>query len=453
MSQVHYNRKRNMYAHRIGQWLPNDQKDIKKWLDKLIEDMKNEYCIQTNQSRSLVTFDGNTFVGQKHAVDPLIQKFWSLIDEDPTLHMQYTQMFTEVTKSNAPGGSRQVHSYQMMFVLVNRIMKSWAPEFGEFGLVGFPINVILNWSMGTVNGYAAFLNDEANDFWKQVLNKWGEFLKSPDSCKVLVDTPGGWFSEEALAKMPNFANEFKFEPQQPHYGYTSWDNFFTRQFKPGVRPVAFPGDMNVICNACESLPYNLQYNVSLRDEFWIKAQPYSLRHILNEDEHCPKFVNGTVYQAFLNALSYHRWHSPVDGKVIKAYNIPGTYYSATLCADEDESSPDKSQGYICQVAARAVIFIEASNHAIGLMCFVAVGMSEVSSCEINPDILPVDGPKQVTKGQEIGMFHYGGSTHCLIFRPEVSLEFDKAVLDSFMEPNPENIKVNAKLATVVTESN
>ena len=29
----------------------------------------------------------------------------------------------------------------------------------------------------------------------------------------------------------------------------------------------------------------------------------------------------------------------------------------------------------------------------------------------------------VKKGQEIGMFHFGGSTHCLVFRPGVDLDF------------------------------
>lgn len=38
------------------------------------------------------------------------------------------------------------------------------------------------------------------------------------------------------------------------------------------------------------------------------------------------FVGGTVYQAFLSALSYHRWHAPIDGTIKDVYKIPGTYY-------------------------------------------------------------------------------------------------------------------------------
>jgi len=30
------------------------------------------------------------------------------------------------------------------------------------------------------------------------------------------------------------------------------------------------------------------------------------------------FVGGTVYQAFLSALNYHRWHAPVAGTIVRA---------------------------------------------------------------------------------------------------------------------------------------
>jgi phosphatidylserine decarboxylase len=37
-------------------------------------------------------------------------------------------------------------------------------------------------------------------------------------------------------------------------------------------------------------------------------------------------VGGTVYQAFLDAWSYHKCHSPVSGKVLAAYKVPGAYF-------------------------------------------------------------------------------------------------------------------------------
>lgn len=217
--------------------------------------------------------------------------------------------------------------------------------------------------------------------------------------------------------------------------------FFTREFRQGVRPIAEPDNNRVIINACESSPYRLATNVKLRDNFWVKAQNYALQYMLDDDPLVDKFVGGTIYQAFLSALSYHRWHAPVSGKIVKTKLINGSYYSQALSMGFDPEAPNKSQGYINEVATRALIFIEADEPTIGLMCFMAVGMAEVSTCEIT-----VYEGQHITKGQEIGMFHFGGSTHCLIFRPEVSLEFDLDGQTPGLDSN--NIPINSGIATV-----
>ena len=82
-------------------------------------------------------------------LDPIIQEFKSAVEKNPKLHMQYSQMFTDVTHSQTPTEKPQVENYDQMFVLINYIMLKWAPQYNEYGLVGFPINAILNWSMGT----------------------------------------------------------------------------------------------------------------------------------------------------------------------------------------------------------------------------------------------------------------------------------------------------------------
>jgi hypothetical protein len=65
------------------------------------------------------------------------------------------------------------------------------------------------------------------------------------------------------------------------------------------------------------------------------------------------------------------------------------------------------------------VFIQADYAPLGLMCFIAVGMAEVSTCEVT-----VTEGQHVTRGEEIGMFHFGGSTHCLVFGPEVNVQFE-----------------------------
>ena len=65
-----------------------------------------------------------------------------------------------------------------------------------------------------------------------------------------------------------------------------------------------------------------------------------------------KFVGGTVYQAFLSAYNYHRWHAPVSGTVSDVYLVDGTYYSESESEGQDPAGPNNSEGYITAVATR-----------------------------------------------------------------------------------------------------
>ena len=176
-------------------------------------------------------------------------------------------------------------------------------------------------------------------------------------------------------------------------------------------------------SACESQPYRIQTQVNEHDTFWMKAQPYSVRHMLNGN-FVEQFVGGTVYQAFLSADNYHRWHSPVTGTIRTLQKVPGTYYAEAASERFDPAGPNNSQGYIAHVATRALIFIEADYSGIGLMCLVAVGMAEVSSCVlVDQEGKPLKEGQKVEKGDQLGYFQFGGSTHCLVFRPGVISEF------------------------------
>ncbi len=173
-------------------------------------------------------------------------------------------------------------------------------------------------------------------------------------------------------------------------------------------------------NACESAPYKMQENVKARDEFWVKDQWYSIVFMMNNDPLHKEFIGGTVYQGFLSNLSYHRWHSPVKGTIGKAYLVDnGCYYAEARSMGFDAEGDNQSQAYLTEVQTRALIWIQAENTTIGLMCFMAVGMGDVSSCEIT-----VFEGQEVEKGQQTGMFHLGGSTHCLLFRKDVPVQFD-----------------------------
>jgi phosphatidylserine decarboxylase len=408
-------------AYNVGQWMPSDQETLAAWMRKI---MAKADC------------DTGPLL-------PSVQNLKDLIENDAKAYMFFTQMFDQVStrRKTSPVGLPQVRDYQHMLRLFNVIL-THAPEFNENGLVGCPFNAMLDWSMATVGGWAGFLDETINAHLRDMLNEWGVFLQSRDSAFVLNDDPkSGWFGADAQKAMPTFVQDFQCDPSLPHHGYKSWDDFFTREFRDGVRPIAEPDNDAVIVNACESAPYRLAHNVQLRDKFWIKAQPYALQFMMDGDALAEHFIGGTIYQAYLSALSYHRWHAPVSGRVVKTRLIEGTYFSEALVEGPDPSGPDESQAYIAEVATRGLVFIEADNPDIGLMCFMAIGMADVSTCDIR-----VFEGQHVRKGDEIGMFHFGGSTHCLFFGPDVTLDFDLHGHTPGLHSG--NIPLNARLATV-----
>lgn len=390
--------------------------------------------------------------------------------------MLFTQMFQEMPHRYPytldPAGHSQIHSTTHMLQVMNHLLTqapAWSDWEDRVGVVGVPFQVLYDWPMGTASGYAVFQDPGVNGMLKRVLDVWGGFLEGEGSRVVLGRGREGWFGDFGKAELERVANEassfsytyappppitetggggegggneggggaepppltfeqlFHCDPSKEYHGYKSWDSFFTRPFRftNGIRPVASPKNPTVITNTCESAPYKLSRNVSAHDKFWAKGQPYSIMDILAHSPLASHFVGGTVYQAFLSALSYHRWHAPVSGRIVKVDKIAGTYFSeapytgflAGRGRGFDVEGQVTGQSYLSAMATRALIFIEADDVDIGLLCVVPIGMVEVSTCEVT-----VQEGERVEKGDQLGMFHFGGSTHCVLFRRGLELE-------------------------------
>ncbi|KAF7587813.1 hypothetical protein BBP40_006694 [Aspergillus hancockii] len=361
---------------------------------------------------------------------PTLQEFADLIETNDRVGVLFQSMFQQShgKKYDRSRHRSKIQNYQHMLQVLNRIITRAPPFHSKGDQIGLPIAALLRDYLGTPNGLAAFLDPEVNAIFKKVLDAWGDFLRSPESTATLDDPLKGWFSNSALTAltasgningdMHDFDKIFVCDPTAPCHGFQSWDDFFTRKFRESMRPVAAESNDDIIISACEAQPTQLARDVKARDTFWIKGQTYSLVQMLGND-YAVEFVGGTIYQGLLTAFNYHRWHAPVSGTILRTYTIKGTYYSLPGAIDASREGVGRLVNYPAYNSAmstRSVILIDADNPRIGLMAFLAVGMVEVSTCEVT-----VKEGQHVRKGDEIGMFHYGGSTHCLIFRRGVNV--------------------------------
>ncbi|KAL0060543.1 hypothetical protein AAF712_012663 [Marasmius tenuissimus] len=76
------------------------------------------------------------------------------------------------------------------------------------------------------------------------------------------------------------------------------------------------------------------------------------------------------------------------------------------------------------------------------MCSIAIGMTEISFCEA----IVYEGQK-VKRGDELGMFHFGGSSSALVFRKDAGVQVD----GEFKVPEAA-LKINAPIASVPLSS-
>ncbi|KAK5996122.1 L-tryptophan decarboxylase [Cladobotryum mycophilum] len=429
---------------RVGDWLPQKASILQGWLKELVKEVKD-----AEKKRSSFVLGGP------------VEDFKQLIESTAELRMLASAMFDEVPDKapykEDPVGNRQLRSYQEMLGCFQIVMESRAPEWRkveyDVGLIGFPFNAILDWPMATPSGYAFFLRADVNAALKKILDQWSKDVLMTDASQyVLNQGEKGWLGEEALSYIEADTNVdghdrpfsvlFECNTDLPHWGFKSWDDFFIRKFRDfdTIRPTAYLDKPEWIVNSCESKSFSLQSNVKEYDNFWLKGQSYSVAEMLNHHDWASQFIGGSVYQAFLSATSYHRWNSPVSGKVVYSAVIPGTYFSEptitgfTSPDGPDPAAPDHAQGYISHVATRAVFFIQA-DEPVGLIALLYIGMADVSSCEILTKFQQGTWPAQVKKGEELGMFHHGGSTYCLLTRPSVKLAW-------VPEATPANAKKN-----------
>ena len=172
--------------------------------------------------------------------------------------------------------------------------------------------------------------------------------------------------------------------------YSSFNDFFTRKIKPDSRPV--PEDLDVLISPCDCLAtvYPIQENTT----FSIKNTEYTLRSLLRSPRLAKRFRSGYAYILRLTVEDYHRYLYSVSGKQSKNYHIDGTFHTVNPIANDylpiyKENTREytvihsKEFGDVLQMEVGALLVGKISNHKQSTV---------------------------VTRGEEKGIFEYGGST-------------------------------------------
>ena len=104
-----------------------------------------------------------------------------------------------------------------------------------------------------------------------------------------------------------------------------------RKLKPDARPVENPDDPNRLVSGadCRLMAFE---NVNEATRVWIKGREFSVARLLGQAyaESVNKYNGGALCIFRLAPQDYHRFHSPVDGKIGKMTYISGEYYTVNV---------------------------------------------------------------------------------------------------------------------------
>ncbi len=300
----------------------------------------------------------------------------------------------------------------------NKVMKR-APYFINDALVGLPFSAIVVAIDPTLSGRTIFGLPEFNKKMSKVLNHWNKFLATKKSNTGFSVDGEQWLSETAKKQY-----EFDLWSRNEKLPYwDSWNDFFTREFKDidKQRPIAGPDTNKIVISPNDGSLFRWRSNVAKNDVFWFKDMKYSIKDILSTsvekdqkvlDHHkiVDIFEGGYVFQTYLNPYNYHKWQVPVNGKVLfDPIVVPGAFFNKLVIPDFSGATT-ASLPYLSQVNARGLIVFKTEDY--GHVCCIPLGMSEVSTVKFDSKMKK---GKQVSKGDPMGMFEYGGSSFVTIY--------------------------------------
>jgi len=197
--------------------------------------------------------------------------------------------------------------------------------------------------------------------------------------------------------------------------YASFNEFFTRELKDGVRQIA--ADKNAIACPADGA-VSQAGNITDGDIIQAKGMSYTAVDLLGGDaERAAPFKNGKFTTIYLSPKDYHRMHMPLDGTLREMIHVPGRLFSVN----------GATANSVPRLFARNERVVALFDTEAGPMALVLVGAIFVASIETvwHGEVTPpsstkvrqwtyTDDAPQLKKGEELGRFNMG-STIIVLF--------------------------------------
>lgn len=259
-------------------------------------------------------------------------------------------------------------------------------------------------------------------------------LLSSVICKAPLSKLYGYYQDLSVSqrKIIPFIKNFNIKMQDylPEEGrngespYSSFNQFFIRRFKPGVRE--FIKQENQMAAFCEARYFG--YTLVHDDEkIPVKGHYLRPKELLANAKWEDTFLDGALLLARLCPVDYHRFHYPDDGVILDEYRVPGVLHSVNPIAL-------KAKQDVLITNERHVTIIETKN--FGKLAYIEVGAICVGKIVQSN---PLEKGKSFKRGEEKGYFLFGGSTVIVIgeknkWKPSQDiLDYTKKGLETYVQ--------------------
>jgi phosphatidylserine decarboxylase len=240
----------------------------------------------------------------------------------------------------------------------------------------------------------------------------------------------------SVKDIPGFIKLHRLNPDEmelPPTEYKTFNEFFARKLKAGVRPIDTPTDPTRAVSPADSRMMVFE-DITLDTSKWIKGAKFTVENLLSSEgkEYVEKLQGGSMVIARLAPQDYHRWHVPVKGTLGKPIPIAGALYTV---------NPIAINHAVNVYTENKRVLIPIHSEEFGLVMLVAIGAIMVGSIVIEGQ----EGEK-VEKGALHGYFKFGGSTVLVLFQKN-RIKFRQELLDNSKDVTESLIKCGGYLGT------
>ncbi|GAA5863573.1 hypothetical protein JCM3774_006531 [Rhodotorula dairenensis] len=221
--------------------------------------------------------------------------------------------------------------------------------------------------------------------------------------------------------------------------YPTLNTFFYRRLRRDARPVAEPDNPFVISSAADCR-LTVFRTVQEAHKLWIKGRHFSLPDLLQDPALASELEGGSVAVFRLAPADYHRYHSPVAGKMGRTLHVPGEYYTVNPMVVRDKRFD------VFTANKRDVSILQCRHPGTGQLvrvAFVQVGALLVASIRQT-----ARAGQALERGDEVGYFAYGGSTIVAVFPPGC-IEWDEDLVRNSEGRNERGLKLETLVQTAV----